>query len=231
MPSARKIQFRIFASRQRASSYYYNIMVGILIYIYINIKNDYYNINEIPVGLSQFSRVHYGSIRFFFPQSLLAFSILPDTKFFLHTFIKKKNVRIIIKKKKTVFLLLTQEKFGSQPVHAQRHPQRRGYASDADPQGVRVHGLADLRPAQVGRVQRAVLFDVHGRHLAHGHVRARLLFFELFEPVEQLREPHHQRVITAHNNAQMFIINTHLCDITILIHAIAIFLGACSFFF
>lgn len=83
-------------------------------------------------------------------------------------------------------------------MHAQGHPQRRGYARDADPQGVRVHRLADHRLAQVGRVQRsAAMFDVHGRHLAHGHVRAGLLVFELLEPVEQLREPHHQRVVAA----------------------------------
>lgn len=96
------------------------------------------------------------------------------------------------------FFSPTQKKLGAQPVHAQWHPQRRGYARYADPQGVRVYGFADARSAQVDRVQSAVvLFDVHGRHLAHGHVFVRMLQFELLEPVEQLREPHHQRVVTA----------------------------------
>lgn len=89
-------------------------------------------------------------------------------------------------------------------MHAQRHQQRHGYTRYTDPQGVRVHGLSDCRPAQVGRVQRTVLFDVHGRHLAHRRVHAGLLAFEFLESVEQLWEPHHQRVVAANNKKDQF---------------------------
>lgn len=46
----------------------------------------------------------------------------------------------------------TQKELSAQPVHAQWHPQRRGYARYADPQSVRVYGFADPRSAQVDRV-------------------------------------------------------------------------------
>lgn len=90
---------------------------------------------------------------------------------------------------------LTQEKFGSKFVYAERQPQWRRDASETNDQGVHVYARVDGLFTVEGIAVVSIHHDDAG-HVAHGRWSVREAGFELFVAVKQLGEPDHKSVIT-----------------------------------
>lgn len=90
---------------------------------------------------------------------------------------------------------LTQEEFSSKFVYAERQPQRRGDAGEADDQCVHVYAGIDGLETVEG-IPFVFVHDHNARDVTDGSRRVGETFLELFVTVEQLGEPDHEGVVT-----------------------------------
>lgn len=94
--------------------------------------------------------------------------------------------------------VLTKYKFGPKSVHAQRQPKAGRNAGQSDKHGVQINARINFPAAKLVHHRPVDVAAQHDRrNVTNGRRSVRESRLVLFEPIEQLRKPDHQRVVAA----------------------------------